>query len=170
MSHRTTIAGVSVAAAAAIGSAVVIGSHGTSHAAALPTVSAGTVRATTATVSGKTESILTDGHGAPLYYYAPDSPGTSRVSGAVAALWPAVTSTATPTATGLGGRLSVVRDSHGSQVAYNGHLLYTFVSDRPGIVTGQGVQNFFVATPKLAASGGSTSSGNTMGTGPYGGY
>ena len=40
-------------------------------------------------------------------------------------------------------------DIHGNQVEYNGHLLYTFVTDRPGVVTGQGVQNFFVATPGL---------------------
>jgi Secreted repeat of unknown function len=36
-------------------------------------------------------------------------------------------------------------------VAYNGHFLYTFVEDSPGHVTGQGVQNFFVATPSLTA-------------------
>ena len=40
---------------------------------------------------------------------------------------------------------------HGGQVAYNGHLLYTFVSDRKGVVTGQGVQDFFVATPTITA-------------------
>jgi hypothetical protein len=36
-------------------------------------------------------------------------------------------------------------------VAYNGHFLYTFVADSPGHVTGQGVQNFFVATPGTVA-------------------
>ena len=53
------------------------------------------------------------------------------------------------TAAGATGKLSVVNDAHGHQVAYNGHLLYTFTSDHPGQVTGQGVQNFFVATPGL---------------------
>ena len=44
---------------------------------------------------------------------------------------------------------------HGDQVAYNGHLLYTFADDQPGQVTGQGVQGFFVATPGLTALTGS---------------
>ena len=46
-------------------------------------------------------------------------------------------------------------DIHGDQVAYNGHLLYTFADDQPGHVTGQGVQGFFVATPGLTALAGS---------------
>jgi secreted repeat protein with Y-X4-D motif len=46
-------------------------------------------------------------------------------------------------------------DTHGSQVAYNGHLLYTFAEDQAGQVTGQGVQGFFVATPGLTAITGS---------------
>jgi len=47
-------------------------------------------------------------------------------------------------------------------------LLYTFVSDRRGVVTGQGVENFFVATPKLSRKAGSASSGGG-GTYVYGG-
>jgi hypothetical protein len=54
----------------------------------------------------------------------------------------------------VSGKLTAVTDAHGSQVAYNGHLLYTFVSDSPGNVTGQGVQNFFVATPGMATLAG----------------
>ena len=42
------------------------------------------------------------------------------------------------------GKLTVLNDANGDQVAYNGHLLYTFTSDHPGQVTGQGFQNFFV--------------------------
>ena len=34
--------------------------------------------------------------------------------------------------------------------AYNGHPLYTFADDHADQVTGQGVQDFFVATPGLA--------------------
>ena len=62
----------------------------------------------------------------------------------------AAPSTSAPAGTGLSGTLTAVNDAHGSQVAYNGHLLYTFITDRPGQVTGQGVQNFFVATPGIA--------------------
>jgi hypothetical protein len=45
-----------------------------------------------------------------------------------------------------------VATSSGQQVTYNGHFLYTFVQDSPGHVTGQGVQNFFVATPGIPAN------------------
>jgi hypothetical protein len=52
-------------------------------------------------------------------------------------------------------------DVHGDQVAYNGHLLYTFVDDHAGQVTGQGVQGFFVATPGLTAIAGSSTAGSS---------
>jgi predicted lipoprotein with Yx(FWY)xxD motif len=164
--QRTTIAGVGVAAAVAVGAAVLTGSHGASHAAAGPAASSDVVRSHAAIVGGRSESVLTDAQGMPLYYYAPDSATRSGVSGSLAAIWPPVTSTATPIAIGLSGKLTLVRDSHGRQLAYNGHLLYTFVSDRRGVVTGQGVQSFFVATPDLSAPVGSP----TAGTNTYGGY
>jgi predicted lipoprotein with Yx(FWY)xxD motif len=168
--QRATIASVGVAAAVAIGAAVLTGSHGTSHAAAGPTVSSSVVRSQVVTVGDKSEAILTNARGMPLYYYAPDTATQSLVSGGLAALWPPATSTATPTATALTGTLTVVRDSHGSQLAYNGHLLYTFVSDRRGVVTGQGVQKFFVATPGLPELAGSSTPSTNTSTGTYGGY
>lgn len=163
----TTIAGIGVAAVLAIGGVGFAATHGTSQSAS-STVSSTVIRTATATVSGKTRTILTNGRGMPLYYYAPDKPKQSLVSGGLAALWPAVTSTAAPATRGLAGSLTVVRDSHGNQVAYNSHLLYTFVSDRRGVVTGQGVENFFVATPTLARVAGS-SSGAGSGANLYGG-
>jgi predicted lipoprotein with Yx(FWY)xxD motif len=168
--QRTTFAGIGIAAAIAIGAAVLTGSHGTSHAAPGPTVASSIVRTQSATVGGKTEAILTDAQGLPLYYYAPDTAAKSLVSGGLAALWPPVTSTSTPAATGLTGQLRVIHDTHGSQIAYNGHLLYTFISDRGGVVTGQGVQNFFVATPNLPVLAGSSTSTSTNPTNTNGGY
>ena len=67
---------------------------------------------------------------------------------ALAVLWPPLTSAAP--AAGLGGKLTVVNDAHSGQVAYNGHPLYTFIGDRPGQVTGQDTQGFFVVTPGIA--------------------
>ena len=58
-----------------------------------------------------------------------------------ATAWPPLTAAA-PTSSGLSGKLTVVNDAHGGQLAYNGHLLYTFITDRPGQVTGQGVQKW----------------------------
>ena len=55
---------------------------------------------------------------------------------------------------------------HGDQVAYHGHLLYTFADDQPGRVTGQGVQGFFVATPGLTALTGSPTATGTAPAAP----
>ena len=51
---------------------------------------------------------------------------------------------------------------HGDQVAYNGHLLYSFADDHVGKVTGQGVAGFFVATPGLAPIAGSSAPTGTV--------
>ncbi len=83
-----------------------------------------------------------------MYSYRPDTAAKSFVTGSLARLWPPLTSAA-PTAAGVNGKLSVLNDVNGHQVTYNGHPLYTFAGDHAGQVTGQGVQNFFVATPGL---------------------
>ena len=165
--------GVALAAAGGISAAVATGSAAsTSPAATAPSAVPGTsatVRMAHALVAGKTEAILTTASGLPLYYYSPDTATNSLVSGGLAALWPPLTAAA-PTATGLTGQLTVVNDAHGGQVAYNGHLLYTFTSDRPGQVTGQGFQNFFVATPGIAPKATSSTPTGTVPVGPSGGY
>ena len=107
-----------------------------------------TVKTATVHVDGTNETILETAKGLPLYIYKPDSPTQSQVTGQLAALWPPLTAGSPKSGIGQG-QLAAVKDIHGNQVEYNGHLLYTFVSDRPGVVTGQGVQNFFVATPDL---------------------
>jgi len=99
-------------------------------------------------VGATTEAILVNGKGLPLYFYKPDTPSRSLVSGALATLWPPLDGTS-PTERGATGTLHVVNTANGSQVTYNGHFLYTFAEDSPGQATGQGVQNFFVATPGL---------------------
>ena len=119
-------------------------------------------------MQGRTETILVDAKGLPLYIYKPDTPTTSQVSGQLAALWPPVMA-ATPTARGATGTVTSVPTTNGHQVTYNGHFLYTFIEDSPGHVTGQGVQNFFIATPDLGAGTsttaptGSSSPGNSYG-------
>ena len=151
MRHRKLIiAGIGLAAVAAAGVTTAAASGGTyaSYSTTGHNAAAATVRTAPAAVAGKTETILVNSGGLPLYFYRPDTAAKSLVTGGVAALWPALTSAA-PSSAGAIGRLTVVHDAHGHQVAYNGHLLYTFVSDHPGQVTGQGVQNFFVATPGL---------------------
>jgi predicted lipoprotein with Yx(FWY)xxD motif len=105
-----------------------------------------------------------------LYFYMNDTAASSLVTGGLAALWPPLTSPS-PAAIGLAGKLAVVSDTHGDQVAYNGHLLYTFADDHAGQVTGQGVQGFFVATPGLTPlTGSSTSTGTVPATPSGSGY
>ena len=157
---RITIAAIAVAVAATIGGFAIASAAGSSnpHAArgTAPSASSGvagdpvTVQTASATVQGTSETILVDSHGLPLYIYKPDTAVTSHVTGQLAALWPPLVAAA-PTDRGVTGRLASVATTNGKQVAYNGHFLYTFVEDRPGQVTGQGVQNFYVATPNLGA-------------------
>jgi predicted lipoprotein with Yx(FWY)xxD motif len=114
-----------------------------------------TLHTTTTQVSTTTETILVNARGLPLYFYRADTAKKSQVSGVLARLWPALVS-AKPTASGVRGKVVSLKQAAGRQVAYNGHFLYTFVDDSPGHVTGQGVSNFFVATPNIRAIGSST--------------
>jgi predicted lipoprotein with Yx(FWY)xxD motif len=174
---RIVIAGLSLAAVAVAGgvtAAVASGSPAGSTPPASaapasgPAAAAATVRISQALVGGRTEAILVNGRGLPLYFYRPDTATESLVGGGLAAFWPPLTSV-TPTGPGLSGKLTVVTDAHGGQVAYNGHLLYTFASDQPGQVTGQGVQDFFVVTPGIAPITGSPAPTGTIPASPSGG-
>ena len=116
-----------------------------------------TLHTATVTVAGKAEAALVNGKGLPLYIYKPDTATVSKVTGELAALWPPLVAN-NPTASGAAGALSTVVTTNGRQVTYNGHFLYTFAEDSPGQVTGQGVQNFFVATPGIRVNRGNANS------------
>lgn len=149
---KIIIASIGLAAVAAAGG-IAAASAGTSPASSTPFAGqsdAATVRTASAAVRGKTETILVNARGLPLYFYLPDTTTRSLVTGGLLALWPAVTSAAPAAGAGVSGKLTVLRDSHGDQVTYNGHPLYTFADDHAGQVAGQGVSDFFVATPALA--------------------
>jgi predicted lipoprotein with Yx(FWY)xxD motif len=175
---RITVAAVAVALAAAVGGVTIASATGSStpeyaRGASLPGSASSpgrapsnpaTVQTATATVQGTAETILVDANGLPLYIYQPDTPTTSRVTGQLAALWPPLVSGA-PTARGATGTLASLATTNGKQVTYNGHFLYTFVEDGPGLVTGQGVQNFFVATPNLTGGAVSTATSSASGSG-----
>src|SRR6266851_3072736 len=109
---RIIIAGLGLAAVAAAGgitAAATAGSPaGSARAAAHGTVAA-TARAATVTVAGKTETVLVNAGGLPLYYYARDTAARSLVTGNLASLWPPLTSAAP--VTGLGGKLAAVSDA-----------------------------------------------------------
>jgi predicted lipoprotein with Yx(FWY)xxD motif len=169
---RIIIAGIGLAAVAAVGGVTAAsagGSTASSTPSASPAAVAATVRTVSANVAGTSETILVNVHGLPLYFYRPDTAARSSVTGSLARLWPPLTSAA-PTAAGVNGKLSVLNDVNGHQVTYNGHPLYTFAGDHAGQVTGQGVQNFFVATPGLVPIAATAAPAGPAPAAPAGGY
>jgi predicted lipoprotein with Yx(FWY)xxD motif len=107
-----------------------------------PSGSALIIKTATATVSGKSVTILTNGQGMTLYYRTSDT-SSSVCSGGCASAWPPLLtsgSSAPTSSASLPGTLSIVQNANGSQVAYNGHPLYTFSGDKgPGQMTGRGL-------------------------------
>ena len=81
----------------------------------------------TAKISGVT--VLTNADGLTLYWFAPDTPATSKCTGSCTAYWPPVTGS--PKAgSGVTGKLGTIkRPGGGLQVTYNGHPLYTYIGD-----------------------------------------
>jgi predicted lipoprotein with Yx(FWY)xxD motif len=115
------VGAVSVAALAVLGVAE-------AHAGGTPAVPGGAaVTLKTATVGGVT--VLTDANGRTLYWFAPDTPATSRCTGSCALYWPPVTGDpqAGPGVTGKLG--TITRPNGGREATYNGHPLYTYVGD-----------------------------------------
>jgi predicted lipoprotein with Yx(FWY)xxD motif len=114
-----TLLGVAVANAS--GAPLILGGH--------------TVTLKTATIAGVT--VLTDVNGLTLYWFAPDTPTTSKCTGSCTAYWPPVIGV--PKAgPGVTGRLGTVsRGGHTVQATYDGHPLYTYIGDNgPGQANG----------------------------------
>jgi len=114
------------------------------------------IQTATVTIKGQSQTVLTNAKGLTLYYYTPDSATQSACSGQCAQNWPPLffTGSGSPTSsTTLAGKLSVLQDVNGSQVEYNGHLLYAFAGDKAaGQTNGQGLfGKWYVATPDLSA-------------------
>jgi predicted lipoprotein with Yx(FWY)xxD motif len=118
------LAGLSLAALAVLGISVA-----NAGSAAPASVQASGARAVlkTAHVGGVT--VLANASGFTLYWFAPDTAGTSACYGVCAGYWPPVTGT--PSAgPGVTGKLGTIKRSDGTtQITYNGHPLYTYVGD-----------------------------------------
>ncbi|HLX87206.1 MAG TPA: hypothetical protein VKR22_01910 [Acidimicrobiales bacterium] len=179
MKHRKAATAIGVTAGVGITDITVAATAGGSAAKTASAKAAGqnlapqapadsTIQVTSAVVNGKVEPILADARGQPLYFYTLDLAAKSLVSGALAAEWPPLLS-GNPSISGANGALTVLRDASGTQVAYNSHFLYTFVGDSPDHVMGQGVQDFFVATPGLSQIGAPSPTTNTAPASQYGG-
>jgi predicted lipoprotein with Yx(FWY)xxD motif len=81
----------------------------------------------TTTINGTT--VLTNGKGLTLYWFAPDTPARSACTGGCAQYWPPLTGR--PTAgPGVTGRLGTITRPDGTaQATYEGHPLYTYIAD-----------------------------------------
>lgn len=122
--------------------------------AAASSASSALIQTASATVQGKSVTILTNAQGMTLYYFTPDTASTSACTGGCAQTWPALlfTGSGSPTASStLSGTLTAVTTANGNQVEYNSHLLYTFSGDTaPGQTNGEGIGGkWFVATTYL---------------------
>lgn len=153
---------------------------GTATATTAPTAAATTPASTSsaiiatasATVQGKSVTILTNAQGMTLYYRTSDT-ATSVCTGGCAQAWPPLLSTGSGTpssSTALPGTLSVSTNANGSQVEYQGHLLYTFASDTAaGQTNGEGVGGvWFVATTDLSSASSSGAPAPTATSSGYG--
>ena len=99
------------------------------------------------------QNIVVDSAAKTVYIYVPDGTSTtSKVPAALKAVWPAVTSTSSSPAVGPGLTASKVTVNSAHQVAYNGHLLYTFKADvKTGTANGQGLAKvWYVISPNGA--------------------
>lgn len=116
--------------------------------------------------------VLVDSSGRTVYMLTADSPGHSSCSSACLAYWPPVAPGAV--ASTVTAKVASTTTATGSKIATaGGWPLYTFIQDqKPGDVTGEGVQTFGgvwyavspSGTPVKSASAGSSSS-SSSGTG-----
>lgn len=141
------------------GSQGAYGSQPSQPTAAPTTASASTgnmvIKTATATVNGKTMTILTTMQGMTLYYFIPDTASKVACTDGCTQTWPPLlfTGSGSPkAATALKGELEIYPNANGKQVIYNDHELYTYGGDTAaGQVNGEGIGNkWFVATPDLA--------------------
>ncbi len=82
-----------------------------------------------------------------LYIYGPDGFNKSNCTGACLSLWPAYIGTGSDN--GLPVDIGIFKrtDNNSLQYSYKGRPLYTYISDKPGQINGNGVGGFTVAKP-----------------------
>ncbi len=121
------------------------------------TVSAADATVKTGAIAAGTVLVGPDGR--TLYLRASETTLTSSCTGACATIWPALVATGKPAA-GPGvdtSKLTVAMQADGkNQIAYAGHLLYTFANDTaPGDAKGLGIPGWHAVSVAGDAVGGS---------------
>ncbi len=146
-----------------------------------PAISPPPAPATGATTVGvasnpKLGKVLVDANGRTLYLFKKDTGGKSSCSGSCALVWPPLTTSGKPAPGGGVSTSALGTTSNGgkTQVTYDGHPLYYYVSDSgPGQTSGQGLNQFgalwYVLSPQgqaiTSGAGGSSSGGGGGGNG-----
>ena len=121
----------------------------------------------------KLGKILVGANGRTLYLFEKDTGGKSSCSGSCASVWPPLTISGKPTpGSGISASaLGTTSNGGKTQVTYDGHPLYYYVSDSgPGQTSGQGHNQFgalwYVLSPQgQAITSGAGSSGSSGGGG-----
>ena len=154
-SATTAGAGTTAAASAttAAGGAATTAAASSGGAATTAAAASGSATVSAADNATLGQQILVNSAGMTIYLFEPDATATtSAVPAGIKANWPPVVADGTPVA-GDGvdaSKLGVAPQADGTQqVTYNGHLLYTFISDvAPGDAKGQGLGDvWYVVTP-----------------------
>jgi predicted lipoprotein with Yx(FWY)xxD motif len=119
--------------------------------------------------------VLVNAQGHTLYWFAKDTPTASNCSGSCATYWPPVlgkptAASGTSLPMGLG---TITRSGGQLQATYDGHPLYTYVSDSAaGMTSGNGLNAsgglWWAMTPTGAKTGATPSSSSSSSSGGYG--
>jgi predicted lipoprotein with Yx(FWY)xxD motif len=150
------------------------GGGGNSSAPAEPMTNAATV---STQEIGDEGAVLVDSGGRALYAADQEIAAGNKVlcTEACTSFWePLTMNSGSPTGSSVPGELGIVERPDGSrQVALDGKLLYSFVEDEPGEVTGDGFEDAFdgqTFTWHVVHADGNTGSpsSDTTGTGPLG--
>jgi predicted lipoprotein with Yx(FWY)xxD motif len=164
------LAGIALIAAACGSSPTsTSGSGGSASAAAASPATASSTALKTAKISGAT--VLTNAKGFTLYWFAPDTATKSNCNGSCAGYWPPVKGPATA-GTGVIGTLATIKRADGSvQATWNGHPLYTYVSDTaPGQAKGNGLNLSGGVWHEVTISGAAASAATPSAKSSGGGY
>jgi len=131
------LAGIALVAAAC-GSSSTGGTAGSGSSASGAAAAASGSALKTAKIGSAT--VLTNAKGFTLYWFVPDTATKSNCNGSCAQYWPPVKGPVTA-GSGVTGTLATIKRADGSvQATWNGHPLYTYVSDTaPGQAKGNGL-------------------------------
>jgi predicted lipoprotein with Yx(FWY)xxD motif len=115
------------------------------------------------------QQVVTNSKGFTLYWFAPDTPTTSKCTGSCPTYWPPVKGPATAMS-GVTGTLGTITRTDGTkQTTYDGHPLYTYAGDTaPGQAKGNELNASGGLWYEMLVSGATPSASAAASTG--GGY